>query len=111
MLIGSVLRHFNLSVREQGVFCAFYLQSTYAYASSVHWPSKEAMHQHRRMTGAWIDMRALPEVLRYLRIAPMVASEHLALKAAVGLASRLLAPNHVSWEAALARLPPAQQLG
>ena len=115
-----IMRHLNLSVRERGMFCAFYLQSTYAYAFSVHWPTKEAMHRHRRMLSralyparAWIDMRALPEVLRFLRIAPVVAPEHLAVKAAIGLVSRLLAPNHVSWETALSRLPPAivQQLG
>ena len=46
------------------------------------------MNRHRRMLAralsparAWIDTRALPEVLRYLRIAPIVAPEHLALKA------------------------------
>ena len=62
-----IMRHLNLSVRERGMFCAFYLQSTYAYAYSVQWPTKEAMRQHRRMLSrafyparAWIDMRALP---------------------------------------------------
>ena len=56
---------------------------------------------------AWIDMNALPEVLRYLRIAPVLASDCLVLKAVIGLASRLLAPNLLSWEAALAVLPQA----
>ena len=109
-----VFRHLNLSVRERGMFCAFYLQSTYLYAYSVHWPSAKEFTNHRRLLAralypsrAWIDMNALPEVLRYLRIAPVLAPDCLVLKAVIGLASRLLAPNLLSWESALTVLPCA----
>ena len=43
-------------------------------------------------------MNALPKVLRYLRVAPVLAPDCLVLKAVIGLASRLLAPNLLSWE-------------
>ena len=109
-----VFKHLQLSVRERGMFCAFYLQSTYSYAYSVHWPSAKELTNHRRLLAralypsrAWIDMNALPEVLRYLRIAPVLAPDCLVLKAVIGLASRLLAPNLLSWEAASAVLPQA----
>ena len=46
-------------------------------------------------------MNALPEVLRYLRIAPVLAPDCLVLKTVIELASRLLAPTFLSWEAAL----------
>ena len=101
-----VFRHLQLPVRESGMFCAFYLQSTYSYAFSVHWPSAKELTNHRRLLAralypsrSWINMNALPEVLRYLRIAPVLAPDCLVLKAVIGLASRLLAPNLLSWKA------------
>ena len=60
--------------REQGMFCAFYLQSLrspIAYA-----PTSAQLSRALYPARAWINMRALPEVLRYL-----LSLQHLAVKA------------------------------